>query len=166
METTDYLVLLGPAFLAGLLILLRRWLRRPRRLRRPRYVVIDGSNVMHWGDGTPSLDHVAEVIRLTRARRLTPGVVFDANVGYKLGGGYLGNRELSRRLRLPADRVQVVDKGTVADSFILRAARGLDARIVTNDRYRDHAGEYPEVGEPGRLIRGEVTDSGVRLDWG
>ncbi|MFM2356510.1 MAG: hypothetical protein RLZZ528_2246, partial [Pseudomonadota bacterium] len=93
-------------------------------------------------------------------------VVFDANAGYKLGGGWQGDRAMARRLGLSVDRVQVVPKGTIADSFILMAARGLGARIVTADRYRDHAGDYPEVSEPGRLIRGGVREGTVWVEWG
>ena len=40
----------------------------------------------------------------------------------------------------------------------------MDAPIVTNDRYRDWAGEYPEIAEPGRLIRGGYRDGVLWLD--
>lgn len=138
--------------------------------RAERYVIIDGSNVMHWreeDDGAPPrLETVAEVIRQARDRGFTPGVVFDANAGYRIGDRYLGDRELAGRLGLDPDRVRVVDKGTIADAFILMAARSLKARIVTADRYRDHAGDYPEVTQPGTLIRGGMREGKVWVAWG
>lgn len=174
----DLVMLAGPMALASLILLWRGWLRSRRQARRgprdrtpPRpvfrkaagqsFVVIDGSNVMHWNGGVPALATVAEVIREMANRGMTPGVIFDANAGYKVGERYQDDRELSRRLGLPDDRVLVVPKGTPADKYILEAARGLKAKVVTNDRYRDWAEEFPEVAEPGFLLRGGIKDGVV-----
>lgn len=134
-----------------------------RRRPGPRWIVVDGSNVMHWLDGTARMEPVTEVLRELTARGFSPGVVFDANAGYKLEGRYLGEHRLARWLDLPRDRVHVVPKGTPADVFILRSARGLGAQIVTNDRYRDWSADYPEVEGPDLLIRGHYREGRLEL---
>ena len=120
----------------------------------------DGSNVMHWKDDSPNIQTVREVLDELTARGFSPGVVFDANAGYKIADRYLNERALARLLKFPSDRVHVVPKGEPADPFILRAANGLGARVVTNDRYRDWIDAYPEVRRPGFLIKGRY-DGGV-----
>lgn len=94
---------------------------------------------------------------------LKPGVVFDANVGYKLTGKFMGERDLSRMLSLPRDQILVVPKGTQADPYLLETARDLKARIVTNDRFRDWVDRYPDVAKPERLVRGTMRDGRVWL---
>jgi hypothetical protein len=141
-----------------LLVLLLRW-----RAGRAAEVILDGSNVMHWGTGAPSLDTVRLVLRAIEARGLRPGIVFDANAGWKLLGRYVDDAEFARALGLKASRVLVVPKGTPADPVILKAARDRGARIVTNDRFRDWAAEFPDVARPGHLVRGRLRDGRVDL---
>lgn len=150
----------GLAAVASLLI----WLRRPKA--GPAYVVLDGSNVMHWKDGTPQIETQREVVSAVKAKGMTPGAVFDANAGYKIMGKYQHDRALGRLLDLPQDRVFVVPKGTQADPFVLASAHDLGARIVTNDRFRDWAQAHPEVAIPGHLIRGGYCDGALWPDFG
>lgn len=138
--------------------------RRGRVAPAPAMVVVDGSNVMHWQEGAPSLEPVKSVIAALKGRGVVPGVIFDANAGYRIGPRYLDDSALARLLSLPEDRVLVVPKGTPADVYILASARRLKARVVTNDRYRDWAGQFPEVGEPGLLIRGGMRGGSVWLE--
>lgn len=130
----------------------------------PVMVVLDGSNVMHWQEGAPSLEPVKSVIAALTGRGVVPGVIFDASAGYRIGPRYLDDRDFARLLSLPEDRVLTVPKGTPADAYILAAARRLKARVVTNDRYRDWAGQFPEVAEPGFLIRGGMRGGSVWLE--
>lgn len=159
------LLLAGPLAFAGLILLTQDlWSGGPSapprthdRLpdsRSGKPVVIDGSNVMHWRDGTPDLTTVAEVIRTLQARGFAPGVMFDATVGHKIGSRYQDDAEIARRLGLPEANVLVVPKGTAADEYILKSARELGAPIVSNDRYRDWTEAHPEVTELGRVMRG------------
>ncbi|MBL9053706.1 MAG: hypothetical protein JNN02_08245 [Tabrizicola sp.] len=164
-DTTLFITLIAGALVAVLLVLL---IRRRGDARRPasdnrQPVLIDGSNVIHWQDNTPQLAPLLQVVNTLSRQGLKPGVVFDANIGYKLSGAFMGERDLSRMLSLPSDQILVVPKGTQADPFLLETARDLNARIVTNDRYRDWVERYPDVVRPERLIRGEMRDGRVKL---
>ena len=178
---SDLMLLALVAGLASLILLLLGGFRRrqdnwpsddgaPRRQRaaksKPteRYILVDGSNVMHWKDELAQLATVCDVVQALTARGFSPGVMFDANVGYKLGNRYQDDRELAQRMGLPEDRVLVVPKGTPADPYLLNCARDLGARVVTNDRFRDWAAEHPLVWEPGFLIRGGYRNGKLWFD--
>ena len=154
------------AAIAAVFLVAKALLHRPkgetaapkRKLRRPRkndpHVVIDGSNVMHWNGQAPHLATLKEVIAELRALGCQPGVIFDANAGYKLKNRYLDDRHFAKLLKLPQDRVLVVPKGEPADSTILAAARELKAKVITNDRFRDWMSDFPEVASSGHLVKG------------
>lgn len=172
---SDLLLLAVPSAVASLILLLRNrhsvtaptWPGRNRAGRdkvKPKWVVLDGSNVMHWKDGTPQIETVIEVLRHLKAQGFTPGVVFDANAGYLLSGRYRHDGELCKALGLREDRVMVVPKGTPADPFILTAARDMGAVIVTNDRFRDWVEDFPELRINTHLIRGGFRNGRVWLD--
>lgn len=127
-------------------------------------IIVDGSNVMYWEDGVPRIDTVRQVVERLVADGFAPGVMFDANAGYLLTGRYMHDTALGRALGLPTARVMVVPKGVPADPYILIAARDLDARIVTNDRYRDWAGDHPEILGAGYLIKGGYRNAALWLD--
>lgn len=159
------LVLAGPCLVAGLWLWWRR--RIPQRpapsAAKGRYVIVDGSNVLHWNAGTPQLETVVAVLAELARRGLTAGVMFDATVGYRIGDRYQDDAELAHRLGLPVDRVLVMPKGSPADRTILEAARRFGAQVVTNDRYRDWETDFPEVAAPGLLVRGGVRNGKVWL---
>ncbi|KPA23287.1 Zc3h12a-like Ribonuclease NYN domain protein [Shimia sp. SK013] len=117
-------------------------------------VIVDGSNVMYWKGGAPNLDTLIEVLDSLRSKNLKLGVMFDANAGYLVSESYMHDSAFATRLGLSAENVLVVPKGTPADKTILLAARDMDARVVTNDQFRDWAEEYPEVEKEGFLIKG------------
>ncbi|NJS40708.1 MAG: hypothetical protein HC783_18830 [Rhodobacteraceae bacterium] len=118
---------------------------------------------MHWQAGAPQLATVKSVVDSLIVLGYVPGVVFDANAGWKLQGRYLHDSDFARLLGLEQRQVLVVEKGTPADPFLLKTAREFDARIVTNDRYRDWAESHPEVQRQGFLIRGGIRDGKVWL---
>ena len=136
--------------LAGLIALARR-------------LVIDGSNVVFWRDNHPKLQTVIELLDLLRGKGYTPYIIFDASAGHVLFGRYLDDRHFAKLLNLPEPQCLVVPKGTVADEHILRSARTLRTRIVSNDRYRDWARHFPEVAKPGHLIRGRIEKGAIKL---
>lgn len=168
LSTFTGMAIIAVAF--GLLLVgLRLWgavVRRPVTPAKPKnWILVDGSNVVHWQDNTPQLAPLLKVIKDLKARGFSPGVVFDANAGYKLFGKYLNERDLSRMLTLPQDQVLVAPKGTPADPYILDTARKFKAQVVTNDRYRDWAGTYPEVAEQDLLIWGGIKDGKLWLRY-
>ncbi|MEJ6390569.1 NYN domain-containing protein [Gymnodinialimonas ulvae] len=156
---TAVVVIAGLCLAALLLFLLRR-----RRKRQAKPVVIDGSNVMHWSGEVPRLAPLKEVVGALQDKGFEPGIIFDANAGYKLADRYLDDRDFAKLLKLPADQVLVVHKGEPADPTILAAARDAGGKIVTNDRYRDWADEFPEVNVPGVLVHGGYRDGVLWLD--
>ncbi len=153
---------------AGLIVFLRAFFHRVvhARTAAQKWVIIDGSNVMHWKDGTVRIDTLREVVQHLKAQGFSPCVVFDANAGHILSGKYLHHGAMGRLLGLPEDKVMVVHKGTQADSTILAAAKDLGARVVTNDRYRDWVDMHPEVQQPGYLIKGGYRAGKLWLDAG
>jgi len=155
-----FVLVTGPAFLASLILALRALTKRSKR-----WVILDGSNVMYWRDGTPQVETLREVVQELRAAGYTPGVVFDANAGYLLCGKYQHEGALAKALGLPEERVMVVPKGSPADPAILTAALDLGAKVVTNDRYRDWAEQHPEVNDPGYLIRGGYKAGDLWLNF-
>jgi len=154
------LALLAAIFgLGGAWLLLRHLLKRPKR-----WIVVDGSNVMHWRDNQPRLETLQEVLALLKARGYVPGVVFDANAGHLLAQRYLHDHAFGKLLGLPVDQIMVVQKGTPADPTVLAAARDFGARVVSNDRFRHWAKAHPEVGKRGFLMQGGYRDGKLWLD--
>ena len=109
---------------------------------------------MHWQGGEPNIQVVQKLVQALDKSGYQPGVIFDANAGYKLFDRYLDDAPLADALGLPEEQVLVSPKGEPADIFLLNAARDMGAAIVTNDRFRDWVEDFPEFAEPGRLIRG------------
>ena len=157
---SDLVLLAAPCTLASLWLLLRAALGRDRQT----WIVVDGSNVMHWNGNVPQIETLQEVLAQLIRHGYTPGVVFDANAGYLIAGRYLDDRALAQMLGLPHKRVMVVPKGRPADPTVLAAARDLRARIVSNDRFRDWADGHPEIQEPGWIIRGDYRTGTLRMD--
>jgi hypothetical protein len=138
-----------------LVVCLALWFRKSRRqIPQSAPILIDGSNVMHWNNGTPDIHVVRRVVDALQHHGHTPGVVFDANVGYKISNRFLGDEAMANRLNLPVEQVMVSPKGVPADQFLLQAARDMDAAIITNDRFRDWAEAFPDVVKPERLVKG------------
>lgn len=128
-------------------------------------VLIDGSNVLYWQGGEPTIEAVRLVLRAVEERGLRPLVGFDANIGYLVAGRFLGAGDLAALLDLPPYQVSVAPKGKPADPLLLGEAARLDARVITNDRYRDWARKFPQVARPGFLVRGCIRGSTADLDF-
>ncbi len=161
-DTTLFLLLIASALVVAFLVL---WARRGRvtATRDEAWILIDGSNVMHWQDNTPAFDPLTKVIAQLQGLGYLPGIVFDANAGWKLQGRYLNDGQLASLLGLERRQVLVVPKGSQADPFLLQTAREYGVRIVTNDRFRDWADQHPEVLDPKFLIRGGMREGKVWL---
>ena len=129
-------------------------------------MIVDGSNVIHWVNNEPNIKPLIDVLERLKHHGYTAGVIFDASVGHMLHGTYKHDATFSELLGLPLDRIMVVPAGTVADQYILQAARDFRAKIVTNDRYRDWADDFPEVNERGLLITGWYRDGALFTSLG
>ncbi len=161
----DVLLLALPAAIAAAVLLLTAIVRYERPgTQETQWIIVDGSNVMHWKDGAPQIQTLRDVLGDLGRRGFSAGIVFDANAGYLLAGKYLHHGAMGRLLGVAEDRVMVVPKGMPADETVIAAARDLCARIVTNDRYRDWTGQYPEVRAPGFLVRGGYRGGKLWLD--
>jgi hypothetical protein len=143
---------------AALALLLRR------RAGRADWIVVDGSNVLHWDGEVPALATVAAVVADLAGRGFVPVVWFDANVGYKVGTRYMGPGALARALGVSERQVYVAPKGTPADPLLLEDAAALGARVVSNDRFRDWTVAHPILRAPDLLVRGRVRRGAVELD--
>lgn len=123
-------------------------------------IVLDGSNVMHWG-GDPSLKVLKRVIIRIEEKGFSPIIFFDANVGYKFSDHYYDEAKLARLLGIAQRRICVVGKGIVADECILDFATLHRLRVVSNDRFRDWRVQFPAITKKGALVRGDWREGDV-----
>lgn len=167
MTVLDYMpsgMMTNLAVFAVLLLFVGGLLRRMfARIGRKPVIVVDGSNVMHWGGGVPSAEKLSIVLEALIDAGFAPEIWFDANVGYKLGDQYAGPRQLERLLPVPASSIRVVDKGTPADPELIRSAIRQGARIITNDRYQDWRADFPKL-DSERLVRGRFRQGVPEFD--
>jgi len=157
------LLLLAPALL-GLIILLLLRSRKPAAETHDgppaNAIVVDGSNVMHWGDD-PSAKVLSRVLRELELKDYTPIVFFDASVGYKLDDHYYDETKIAWLIGVPAWHVCVVNKGVVADEAILAFATDHNLRVVTNDKFRDWRVQFPHADKKGILVGGKWREGSV-----
>lgn len=117
-------------------------------------VLIDASNVAHSTEGDkPRLANILAVRDRIVEEGQEPIIVADA--------------ALRHQIDRPGDYERLIDDGVVrqapagtdADWFILSFARELDARIVSNDRFRDRLKQFPDA--PERIIRYMIVQDEV-----
>jgi hypothetical protein len=135
---------------------------RPAGFKKGKPIVVDGSNVMYWG-GDPSDAVLRGVINNLKSRGFYPFVIFDANVGYILADCYLDAAAMSQKCGVPKTRIEIVDKGVVADEVILKYAKRHGVPVVSNDRSRDWSIKFPLVKKKDRMMRG--TWKGGNVVW-
>jgi len=120
-------------------------------------VLVDGSNVAHSTEGEKAqLMNILAVREKLAEEGLEPVVVVDAALRHQIDdrAGYEQLVEQGVVRQAPA--------GTDADYFILSFARELDARIVSNDRFRDRLRDFPDAAD--RLIRFMIVEREVVLE--
>ena len=120
-------------------------------------VVIDGANVAYEersAGGKPKLSNLLKVRRELEERGFEAVIIVDASLKY----GIDDQAQLETLIR--SQQIRQVPAGTDADYFIIQFADQLDARVVTNDRYKDYAEQYPWVAQrrmPYMIVKGEVV---------
>lgn len=121
-------------------------------------VILDGSNVAHAGEKNSRLDNIRLVCRKLHEEGYQPFVVVDASLRHDID-------ESDKFEHMVDDgRIRQAPAGTDADYFILSFARELDARIVSNDLFREHRTEFPDADD--RVIRYMIVDGRVVLEHG
>jgi hypothetical protein len=117
-------------------------------------VLVDGSNVAHSTEGNQAqLANILVVREKLAAEGLEPIVVVDAALRHQIDDTEQYEQLVDRGV------VRQAPAGTDADYFILSFARELDARVVSNDRFRDRLAQFPEIRD--RLIRYMIVDHEV-----
>nr|WP_235958212.1 hypothetical protein [Salipiger sp. PrR003] len=119
---------------------------KPPREWRSDVAIVDGSNVIHWDSGKPSLDPLRAVVDFLQKKGRQPYVVFDRGAGYKLKGKHLTAEQLKEDLDREI-QVELAPKFEPADFRILDLAESLQAPIVSNDLFRDRpeARDIPKI---------------------
>jgi hypothetical protein len=124
------------------------------RRESDRLALVDGSNVAHAGEGNgPRLGNIMLVMDRLAEEGYDAVVVVDAALRHQIDDGHR-YEEL-----VEAGRLRQAPAGTDADYFILSFARELDASIVSNDRFKDHLGAFPEARD--RVIRYMIVNDEV-----
>ena len=126
-------------------------------------IVVDGSNVMHWQNDVPSVKTLALVLSDLTARGFAPHVFFDANVGYKLFNRAIDSRDLAWQLDLRPSQITLAPSRTPADPLLIAHAIKVGVRVVSNDRFMDWRGEFPQLRGKGFLVPGVVKGERVEL---
>lgn len=122
-----------------------------------RMVVIDGANVAYEernAGGKPKFANLLKVRRELEEKGFESVILVDASLKYDIDD----QEQLENLIR--SQQVRQVPAGTDADFFIIQFSQELDALIVTNDRYKDYADQYPWVTErrlPYMIVKGEVV---------
>ncbi|MGJ8621347.1 MAG: NYN domain-containing protein [Yoonia sp.] len=134
----------------------------PKAPERPpeNAILVDGSNVLHWGK-EPSVLVLTRVLRSLEKKGYAPIVFFDANVGYVIDDHYYNETKLAGLIDTPARHICVVSKGVVADQSILAFASDFGLRVVSNDRFRDWRVQFPHAAKKGSLIGGNWREGNV-----
>ena len=120
-------------------------------------VVIDGANVAYEersAGGKPKFSNLLRVRRELEERGFEAVIIVDASLKYDIDD----QEQLETLIR--SQQVRQVPAGTDADFFIIQFADQLDAVVVTNDRYKDYAEQYPWIPErrlPYMIVKGEVV---------
>ena len=133
-------------------------------------VIIDGANVAYEersAGGKPKLSNLLKVRSELEERGFEAVILVDASLKYDIDD----QSQLENLVR--SQQVRQVPAGTDADYFIIQLAEQFDARVVTNDRYRDYVERYPWIADrrlPYMIVMGEVVlydeAQGERLEAG
>jgi len=120
-------------------------------------VLVDGSNVAHSTEGEKAqLANIVAMRAKMQEEGFDPVVVVDAALRHQIDDPAGFERLVESGV------VRQAPAGTDADYFLLSFARELDARIVSNDRFRDRLSAFPDAAD--RLIRYMIVEREVVLE--
>lgn len=105
-------------------------------------VMVDASNVAHFGrkkDGKPSLNNIIKASEALESLGYEPILIADASLRHEID-----QKEVFNHL-LDDQKIQQVPSGTTADHFILKMAEDEDAKILSNDIFREYNDEFQDI---------------------
>ena len=106
-------------------------------------VIIDAANVAHYGKGEdkPKLKNIIAAIKALEAGKNEFLILADASLRHSID-------QKEQYIKLVEDGIiEEVPVGTVADHFILETAEQENAKILSNDKYRDFADEFQNINQ-------------------
>jgi len=119
-------------------------------------VIIDASNVAHYGKGKdekPLLKNILSSIESLKKLGYEPVIIADASLRHEID-----NKE-SFNNYLQDGEFHQVPSGTTADHYILKLAEEDDAKILSNDNFREYFDEFQDINSrriPFTLKDGEI----------
>ncbi|MEW6011016.1 Zc3h12a-like ribonuclease [Methanobacterium alkalithermotolerans] len=119
-------------------------------------VIIDASNVAHYGkraDDKPRLKNISSSIEALKKLGYEVIIIADASLRHEID-----EKESFNQL-LDDGKVQQVPSGTTADHYILKLAEEEDAKILSNDVFREYFDEFQDINSrriPYQLKDGEI----------
>lgn len=127
---------------------------------------IDGLNIckyQHDQHRIVSLGYLIILLEELLKRKHTFFIFFDTSTNKELSKNNEG--EIYRELKVQYPGILMeVPSGTEADEFLLLRANTEDAKIITNDRYRDYQDDYPWViNNNWRLIKGLIGERRLQI---
>jgi len=105
-------------------------------------VIIDASNVAHSrknDEEKPCIDNILSAAEELEKLGYEPVIIADASLRHEID-----DKEQFRKL-LEEGKFQQVPSGTSADHFILKMAEEEDAKILSNDVFRDYKDEFQDI---------------------
>ncbi len=105
-------------------------------------VIIDASNVAHYkkvGDSKAKLNNIIAAVRTLEQDNHDFLIIADASLRHTID-----DKENFVKL-VENGIIDEVPVGTIADHYILELAEEEDAKILSNDKFRDFASEFPDL---------------------
>ncbi|MGZ7047240.1 MAG: NYN domain-containing protein [Methanobacterium sp.] len=106
-------------------------------------VIIDAANVAHFKKGKdikPSLDSVLKAIEALKSLGYQPYAIADASLRHEIDQKEEFNKLIEDGI------IHQVPSGTTADHFILKIAYEEEAKILSNDIFREYNDEFKDIG--------------------
>jgi hypothetical protein len=104
-------------------------------------VIVDAANVAHHGkmEGKPSLDRIIQAVAVLEKMGYQPVLIADASLRHEID-----KKEDYLKL-VEGGKIQEVPSGTTADHHILKMAEEEDAKILSNDVFREYNDEFQDI---------------------
>lgn len=119
-------------------------------------VIVDAANVAHYkknDKSEPMLNNILEAVKTLEKKENSFAIIADASLRYDID-----NKEDYEKL-IDDEIIEEVPAGNDADHFILAVAEEENAKILSNDKYRDFRDEFQNINS----MRMPFTFDGDRL---